>query len=580
MSFREPHLLWLLWLLIIPIMLYLLPIPHRRSATSALFLWDRFLRSERFGRTSERFRRALGFACIIAVLVCLCLAAADLTVGTSSIKARRLIVLVDASASMNAVVDDESNLSRARAAAARLIGSLDADTKVAVMEATGELDVLLPFGPSRREAIRTVMKIEPFDGPGDLSRALEEAHRLWGTADDVEVYAFTDRRPDETAWGERLRAWIAPKAGDNPAIVRLSARRVGREVVARFALANYGRSPRTLAGSILANGLERDFFKGVTLDPGQVVERTTRFEEVNATALQIKLDVGDGEDAIEVDDEARMIVPSLDDMRVRVLWPEKGGHNVYVRSVLSSLREQGSGEPSSQAAEDGPGRVAVYVNRQPTAWPQGGAIVLCPFKSGLLQIDGVLEKPVVVTRQAAHPLMEGVALRGLSVKKIVRARVPGWARPLAWAGDQPLMWAGECPSGNPETPSGSRDGKCKVLFIGVPPALFASRLPLTPSFPALMRNALLWMLPPTEAMRPGDYRNGWTSRTTGFIENGTDGKVCAFSLLDGRESDLRREDAEGEDPPSGRRSLAAFLIAAAILLMGLEWALFHKRITE
>ena len=567
MSFREPHLLWLLWLLIIPILLYLLPIPHRRSATSALFLWERFLQSERFGHTSERFRRALGFACIMAVLVCLCLAAADLTVGSSSIKARRLIVLVDASASMNAVVDGESNLSRARTAAARVIGSLDADTEVAVMEATNELDVLLPFGPPGREAVRTVMNIEPFEGPGDLSRALEETRRLWGTADDVQVYVFTDRRPGRTSWGERLRVWVAPKAGDNPAIVRLSARRVGREIVARFALANYGRSPRTLAGSILANGMQRDYFEGVTLDPGQVVERTTRFEELNATALQIKLDVGDGEDAIEVDDEARMIIPSLDEMRVRVLWPEKGRHNAYVRAVLSSLREQGIGEPSSQATEDGPGRVVVFVNRQPTAWPRGGAIVICPFKSGLIQIDGVLEKPAVVTRQAAHPLMKGVDLRGLSVKEIVRAEVPEWAQPLAWANNQPVMWAGEC-------------GKCRVLFLGVPPALFASRLPLIPSFPALMRNVLLWMLPSNEAMRPGDDADGWTSRTTGFIENQADGKVCAFSLLDGTESDLRREDAEAEEPVSGRRSLAAFLIAAAILLMGLEWVLFHKRITE
>ena len=129
------------------------------------------------------------------------------------------------------------------------------------------------------------------------------------------------------------------------------------------------------------------------------------------------------------------------------------------------------------------------------------------------------------------------------------------------------MWAGE-------------RGKCKVLFLGIPPDLFASRLPLTPSFPALMRNALLWMLPPTEATRPGEYVSGWTSRRTGFIESKVDGKVCAFSLLDSTESDLRREDGEREDPVSGRHSLATFLIAAAILLMGIEWALFHKRMTE
>ena len=231
------------------------------------------------------------------------------------------------------------------------------------------------------------------------------------------------------------------------------------------------------------------------------------------------------------------------------------------------MREQGIGEPSSQAVEGENSRVAVSVNQQPAEWPEDGAIVICPFKSGLIEVEGLLGKSVVITRQASHPLMEGVDLRGLSVKEGVLAKVPEWAQPLAWAGDQPLIWAGE------------RD-KCKVLFLGIPPDLFASRLPLTPSFPALMRNALLWMLPPTKAMRPGEYVDGWTSRKTGFIESKMDGKVRAFSLLDSTESNLRREDGEKEATVSGRYSLAAFLVALAILLMGIEWALFHKRMTE
>ena len=62
MSFQKPDLLWLLAALLVPLVLYLLPMPRRRVMSTALFLWERFLKSEMLGRTSERFRRALGLA--------------------------------------------------------------------------------------------------------------------------------------------------------------------------------------------------------------------------------------------------------------------------------------------------------------------------------------------------------------------------------------------------------------------------------------------------------------------------------------------------------------------------------------
>jgi len=77
MSFRDPGYLWLLTLLVIPLILYLLPLPRRQIISSALFLWERFLESERFGNTTERFRRALGLALIFAILISLILGAAD-----------------------------------------------------------------------------------------------------------------------------------------------------------------------------------------------------------------------------------------------------------------------------------------------------------------------------------------------------------------------------------------------------------------------------------------------------------------------------------------------------------------------
>ena len=58
----------------------------------SLFLWGSSCKASGFGRTSERFRRVLGFALVIAILASLVLAAADLTVGQPGVTARKLLV--------------------------------------------------------------------------------------------------------------------------------------------------------------------------------------------------------------------------------------------------------------------------------------------------------------------------------------------------------------------------------------------------------------------------------------------------------------------------------------------------------
>ena len=112
MSFQDPAALWYSLLLIVPLVLYLLPLPRRLIKASALYLWQKFLSSEPFGRASERFRRALGFALLVAILASLVLAADDLTVGSTSIKAKSVVVVVDVSASMNAVADGDAECLR------------------------------------------------------------------------------------------------------------------------------------------------------------------------------------------------------------------------------------------------------------------------------------------------------------------------------------------------------------------------------------------------------------------------------------------------------------------------------------
>ena len=572
MSFLNPSYLWLALLPIVPLLLYLLPLPRRRIPASALYLWRRFLQSEPFGRASERFRRVLGFALLAAILASLVLAAADLTVGRSPTSAGTVIVLIDTSASMNAVTDGRSSLDRAKRAAGRFVASLGADTPVALAETPGRLNVLRTLppsrgadeAPSRSELAYLIDRIEPFDGPGELGRALAEAYRLWGRRGDAEVHAFTDRPLPASPWGARAHAWIAPSPGDNVAMTDLAAERRGRQVTVRFTVANFGRSARALSGTVNVNGRPRGAFDTGTLPPGASVRRSVRFGEPNAARVEVSL-LG-AADALAADDTARVVVPSLGALRVAVAWPEPNKRNPYVAAMLSALKDEGVvGEVvvAGETAEP----VCVYANHCPARWPAGGAIVLYPLRGGVVAVGGLHGETVTVTRQADHPLLADVDLRGLSVKGAVRADVPGWAKPLAWAGDLPVVWAG-------------RSETTKVLLVGIPIRPTGSRFPVAAAFPLLMRNALRWMLPGPRALRPGETVGGWTSRRAGLATCPADGTTHAFSVLSAKESDLRRSDGVEGETLGARRSLAAVLVVLAMAMLAVDWALFHRRLTE
>ncbi len=627
MSFGAPEFLWFALFLVVPLLLYLLPMPRRLVAASALYLWQRFLASEPFGKTSERFRRALGFALLAAILACLVLAAADLLVGSSSVKARHVIVLVKSSASMNAVSGGKSNLDRAREAAGEMIQSIGGSSSLTIVEAADQLHVIYPMGKTGSEAVGRLARIQPFDGPVDLQRMLDETCQLWGQDDGAEIYVFTDAALPPSRWNGRAHAWIAPSAGGNVAVTGLVAQRRGPEVTVDFTVSNFDKASRKLAGAVQCNQQTRATFDDIVLEPGQSAQRTAKFDEAREAQVEVRLD--GAHDALAADDSAFAVVPALDELKVAVRWPEALKRNDYVSAVLTALVNEGSAGSIVEDFSNGPvavlppategalpvapvpcakssdAAVTVFVNHMPAAWPKGGSIVLYPLKSGAVEVAGLRADTLAVTRQAQHPLMADVDLRGLQVKGAVLAKPPAWADVLAWGTDVPLIWAGLRRDGTATAAQAGlrRDGtataaqaglrqdgaaaaaqagqtgQSKVLFVGIPVMPSGSQLPLVVGFPMLMRNAMAWMLPAASARQAGSDVDGWTSRRAGF-HKGPDGRMQAFSVLSAGESDLRRDGNVPSESFTPRHSLSGVLVVLAILLLPLEWGLFHKRLTE
>ncbi|MEI6846025.1 MAG: VWA domain-containing protein [Candidatus Firestonebacteria bacterium] len=566
MSFSRPDFLWLLLLIILPLLLYLLALPRKRVITGALFLWEKFLSTEPFGKASERFRKLLSFSLVAAVILLLTLAAAELCVGTSSVKAKSLVIFMDVSASMNAESRGMSSLARAKAAALKVVESLDAGSEVAVVEAAEEFRVIYPFGAPGQETQRKITGLTGYDGAADIKVQLEKAYSFWGKKEGTEIYVFTDRELPKTSWQDRLTLWLAPATGDNIGIIKLSANRKNEEIVVKFTLANYTGKPVVFKGKVFVNGKSQTSFNGLKAEPGQTAEGSAQVKETGRAAININLFTENTGNALFEDDEARVIVPSLEATRVNVVWPKIKTHNSFIVSVLSALKEEGVCYPVAVEKAEGK-ETTIFVDSMPGEFPEKGALLICPYLSGAVEVLGLLDRTVTIDAQARDPLLKDIDLDGLTVKGAVLAKMPEGAKPLIWAEGYPLVWAGEV-------------NKRKVFFIGIPLTLMNSRLPLTVAFPALMRNALAWLLPAPEILRPGEYVDGWTSKNIGFIENPANKNLHAFSLLNAGESDLRRKNPEEAVIRPGKKSLALYCVVLALLLLACEWVLFHKRLTE
>jgi hypothetical protein len=88
------------------------------------------------------------------------------------------------------------------------------------------------------------------------------------------------------------------------------------------------------------------------------------------------------------------------------------------------------------------------------------------------------------------------------------------------------------------------------------------------------------MLPKPKVVRPGETIDGWTSGRAGLVENPHNGRPYAFSTASPAESDLRREATMEETPITRRQSLAVALVGLAMVLLTVDWGLFHRRLTE
>jgi hypothetical protein len=295
MSFLHPALLWLVPLAAIPIILHLLTLHRLKTVelSTYRFLFDSYIQQRR----QMRFLEAL-----LAMLRTLFLLAMVFVVGRPVVRhwnelfrsgsGRDVVLLLDCSASMNAVTQGKTAFTRAKDAAQSVIDRLHPDDRVTLIRVTGKPEEVFSKFSSDVGAIRE--KLEAQKTSPSRANVFAALMHVFGSSDVPRgarlVYFFTDCQA--SGWKE-IRSqglerfipaeteFIVANTGSsepipNLAVIGDAPRRqraiVGLPIVLQARVANYSADKAEATVSVLID--DKDIARAsLTMKPGEIVTR-------------------------------------------------------------------------------------------------------------------------------------------------------------------------------------------------------------------------------------------------------------------------------------------------------------------
>src|SRR3989442_1708894 len=333
MSFLSPPAFGVVTLTLPLVLLYFLKVRRRERRVPSLFLWDPSLRDREASAFFQRLQRDPLLILQILALVALSLALARPAVTLMGDGARKVVVVLDTSASMKARDVSPSRFDVARAEAAQLVGRLSEGAEVMVIETGVQPKVAAALGRDRQRALAAIGQAQARDLPNRLVEAVRAARALVGADPRAEIHVFTDGAfslSHAEALADPRIHWVGVgRRSRNVGITSLAIRRSyfgSSDYQAFVALVNYSPEPQTFTFALELDG-RKIAEKDVTLEPSVRRSVVLPFSHSGGGIVTARLQI---DDDLAVDDVAYAVLPPP--RKINVLLVSTG--NLFLEKVL------------------------------------------------------------------------------------------------------------------------------------------------------------------------------------------------------------------------------------------------------
>ena len=431
--------------------LYVLRLRRQRVEVPFAPLWQRVLEERSANQLWEKLKRLLSLLLQLALLGVLLLALADPQGAAQREEGRSVVILLDASASMQArdEVGGRDRFERAVEHVRDTIDALGPKDEAMLVVVDHAVRPLTPFVNDAAALERALIGVTATDTPGQLAEALRfggDALRDRARAHLVVASDGAGRDAERVDLPAHVALHLheVGRSRDNVGITAFNARRYPAnrtdfEVYVR--VENFAEAPAEIELSIWANGRmsERAVF---TLDAGASATRILSEVPAAGDELEARLRVvaGDVVDVFPLDDTAYARVPEA--RPLRVLAVTEG--NLYLEGPLllnpsldvrvvtpDAYAAPNAGDPS--AGFD----VTIFDGVTPSIADRGNFLFFAPSGASspwAREDDATVDDPIIHSAQTGHPLLRWIsALRDVNIREACAcARSPttaSWRRP-------------------------------------------------------------------------------------------------------------------------------------------------------
>ena len=621
MQFFNPWaLFWLLGLVPIIVFFYLLKLKRREVIVSSTLLWNHLVKDVQANAPFQKLKRNLLLLLQLLIALFSILALARPAFFSQALGGQNVVVILDGSASMQSKDAGKSRFEAAQATALQMVANMHGGDRMMVLLATGRTHRLTAFTSDRNELRRAINGAEPRDTTTNLRDALLLAASVVGSGLQIggsRIYVLSDGAfsalDDIDPRGAEIQFVKFGERSENVGIVAMDVRRSFRDNAGGYqmfvAARNYSPQAKKCNIEFYRNEALIDVrpleLPGAdkSLGYSEKAEVVDKLPEATGI-LRARLDITDDLDA---DNEAYSQLSARRD--VSVLLVTEG--NLYLEKALNlDPRVQLSSVTPSAYNGQGGFDVVVFENYGPkTPGPGNHLYINCGGATAPVEITGKVKESSIIDWNRSHPVMRYVKLSKINMEEALTADLRAWGVELAEHEQKTLVAVGE-------------HNGVKSAYVGFP--LLKSEFPLRVAFPIFFNNMIQWL-----AARPGrteglqlrtgepatldvpstlteatitdpDGRKtkvkpegrslyiGETERRGVYTAEGKNFKQeFAVNLLSRDESATKPQDKlqfgrrpvlAGTGTVRTARETWRWLLLLAVLILAVEWWIFHRRI--
>ena len=479
---------------------YLLKRKRVVRVVPSTLLWQRFLAENQANSPFQKLRNQalLWLQLLLLALAVLALARPYFsgTTGKSSLQ----VVILDASASMQATDESPSRFGRAQSEAIKLIDGLktgfgSGDQQMLVLVAGATAEVRQGATSDCAALRRAVQAARATDSSTRLGDALRVAESLTRDLPQSEIHLFSDGAGVDLKEFEQhdlpLLFHRIGKRSENAGIASLDVKISPEDPSQRAiftSVVNYGIQPLISTIELRFNGQLVET-KPITVPVGTATPLVFLAQQGEDGVFAVRLPLADD---LLADNEARAV--SLLPRPIHVGLISRGNRFLEKALAASSPLVDVTVLPDYRP-NDPRFDVTVLDDVSPGFWPPGNVLAFHVASTNWFEGPiSVIDSPAIVDWRNTHPLLRFVGFDTVQIAQSLAVKAPGWGIPLVDSPSAPLLLAGEL-------------GRQRIVWVGFD--VLQSTWPLRLSFPIFVANAVQWLNPATVAanrafLHPGD----------------------------------------------------------------------------